>query len=283
MDFFPKLIDTTDFVVRVFMRLYGYVFPVLEGTTFFGSKISCHIRDFIQRRIYFFHVYEPNLTYFIVANVKPGDVFVDLGANIGYFSLLASQLVGPNGRVVSIEAAPETFQALTKNLERNGCANVNAVNVAATKDVTTIEIISPQRGNIGANEIRPATGSNKGTIVDGRPLLAILGDKAPQVGFIKIDIEGSEGPILQDILDHLDAFPKRLIIVAEIARSSAEFVQKFRDTGFDTYGLPNNYRIGYLLIRRYLARTGEQTFWVTCPLDRFAESFTDYVFVRQNS
>lgn len=62
--------------------------------------------------------------------LKPGDVFVDVGANIGYFSLLASKLVGPGGRVVAIEASPEVFDLLRRNLELNKAHNVRAVNVA---------------------------------------------------------------------------------------------------------------------------------------------------------
>jgi len=283
MNFFIALIDATDFSVRVVMRLRGYLSPRQEGTTFFGSKITCNIRDFIQRRIYFFRIYEPNLTYFIVNNVELGDVFVDLGANIGYFSLLASQLVGPSGQVISIEAAPDTFVALARNLERNHCLNVSAVNVAATKDHTAVEIINPQKGNIGANEIRPVQHSNKGELIEGKPLLAILGLRAHQVNFIKIDIEGSEAPILHEILENLDVFSRRLIIVVEIAKGSSEFVRKFREAGFDTYGLPNNYRIGYLLVRQYLARTDEHVFSVTRPLDCYVDSFTDYVFVRRKA
>ena len=89
MSFFTGLVDVVDGAIRVHMRLSGYISGLREGETFFGAKIQCDIRDFIQRRIYFFRIYEPNLTHYITANVQPGELFVDLGANIGYFSLLA--------------------------------------------------------------------------------------------------------------------------------------------------------------------------------------------------
>lgn len=280
MSFFTGLVDIVDTTVRVYMRIQGHISRVREGKTFFGAMVQCDLRDFIQRRIYFFRIYEPNLTHYIAGNVRPGDLFVDLGANIGYFSLLASQLVGPTGQVISIEASPETCQILTANLNRNGCKNVIAHNLAATEDFSSVEIVNIERGNIGANVIRAKTPGNVG-LVEGRPILAILGDNAPNVKFIKIDIEGSEGPILEDILENLDRLSSDLVVMAEIAKSSARFVSEFRKAGFRTFALPNNYRIGYLLVREYLARSAEDKFCVTIPIGSFSEQYTDYVFDRR--
>jgi FkbM family methyltransferase len=279
MSFFNGLVDIADSAVRVHMRLQGYISRHRQGTTFFGAIVKCDIRDFIQRRIYFFRIYEPNLTYYFMGNVRPGDVFVDLGANIGYFSLLASQMVGPAGQVISIEASPETHQTLVTNLNRNSCENVIALNVAATEDFSSVEIFNLDRVNIGANVIKagsPGTGS-----VEGKPILAILGEKAPKVNFIKIDIEGSEGPILEDILENLDRFSSDLVVIAEIAKPSARFVGEFRKAGFRTFALPNNYRIGYLLVREYLTRSAENKFCVTIPVNSFSEEYTDYIFDRR--
>jgi len=280
MSFFSGLVDIADNAVRVHMRIQRYISRLREGKTFFGAIIQCDLRDFIQRRIYFFRIYEPNLTHYITGNVRPGDLFVDLGANIGYFSLLASQLVGPTGQVISIEASPETYQILTANLSRNGCKNVIALNLAATEEFSSVEIVNIDRGNIGANVIKARTPGNIG-LVEGRPLLAILGDNAPKVKFIKIDIEGSEGPILEDILENSYKFSSRLVVVAELAKSSARFVSEFQKAGFRTFALPNNYRIGYLLVREYLARSAEDKFSVTIPIDSFSEEYTDYVFDRR--
>jgi FkbM family methyltransferase len=276
---FYTLVDTYDLLFRVFMRLQGYLKPIREGTTFFGAKVKCNVRDFIQRRIYFFQIYEPNLTYLFVNTLHGGDVVVDVGANIGYFSMLASKLVGPSGKVIAIEAAPETFALLRANLDRNGCSNVEALHLAATKSETTVEIARTDAHNIGSNEIRVCDGSKTGS-VRGRPLSAMLDGQMERVNFIKIDTEGSEAPVLEDILAHAANFPQRLTIVAEISENSANFIDRFRQAGFQVAGLPNNYSIGYFLIRSYLRRSDENTFSVVAPVNNYSQHFRDYVFTR---
>ena len=280
MKFFPQLVDAADNLMRIYMRLQSRISPLREGETFFGAKITCDIRDFIQRRIYFFSNYEPNLTRFVIDTVKPGTTFLDLGANIGYFSLLASRVVGTNGKVISIEASPSTHRTLKANLDRNGCSNVDARNVAVTETPTRVEIRSVEAGNIGANAITTAS-SGHGVQVDGLPLMTILGSDAGQVRFIKIDIEGSEGPVLEDLLENIDQFPPDLVIVAEVSPRNASFVRRFRDAGFRVRGLPNNYRIGYLMVRSYLARTGEDRYVYAAPADDYADNYTDYIFDRR--
>ncbi len=279
MTLFCTLIDAYDSAFRVYMRLHGYLRPVREGKTFFGAKISCNIRDFIQRRIYFFNLYEPNLTYFLVHTLQAGDVVVDVGANIGYFSLLASKLVGPSGKVISIEAAPETFDLLRRNHDRNACGNVEALNVAATLNETTVEIVRRDARNIGSNEIRISS-SPKPDGVPGRPVSAIMGGDISRVRLIKIDIEGSEVPVLEDILAHVTEFPQCLTIVAEITENSAKYVERFRQAGFQIAGLPNNYAIGYFLVRSHLRRSDEDTFSVTVPMKNYSPNYRDYVFTR---
>jgi FkbM family methyltransferase len=279
MTIFDSAVDTYDILFRIYMRVHGYLHPIREAQTFFGAKLSCNIRDFIQRRIYFFKIYEPNLTYFFINTIRQGDVVVDVGANIGYFSLLASQLVGSAGKVISVEAAPETFSLLCGNIERNACRNIQAVNVAATLEETSVAIMRGAAHNSGANEIRISAGSGPGD-VPGRPLSALVGNDLSRVHFIKIDIEGSEAPVLEDILKHVGEFPQRLTIAAEISEASAKFVEAFRNAGFYTAGLPNNYSIGYFLVRQYLQRSEEDTFSVTRPTKEYLPIYRDYVFIR---
>jgi FkbM family methyltransferase len=275
---FNRLVNAIDTAMRVYMRIAGYIKPIREGKTFFGAQLKCDIRDFIQRRIFFFAIYEPNLTYFIQKQVKEGDTFVDLGANIGYFSMLASTIVGSSGRVIAIEAAPDTFAKLHANLDRNGYRNVECLNVAATKDPCYVDILCQDAKNIGCNQV---------TVVDeasgkvrGQPILEILGDQVAHTNFIKIDIEGAEAPVLEQILLHRDRFPDRLTIVAEIKGDSCSYIDQFRNAGFQVSALPNTYRIGYLLIRHYLKQFHEDAFTVTIPIKQYAIEYTDYIFER---
>lgn len=73
--------------------------------TRFGATFAVDTQDLIQRYLYLFGVWEPHMTRWLQRRLKPGDVFVDVGANIGYYSILASRLVGARGKVVAIEAS----------------------------------------------------------------------------------------------------------------------------------------------------------------------------------
>src|SRR5687767_6500480 len=99
------------------MRAHSLIWPRRVGWTRCGIALHCDLRDFIQRRIYFFKVFEHHLTALFESTIRPGDVVLDIGANIGYFTTLAAKLTGPSGRVIAIEADPHTFAALQRNVD----------------------------------------------------------------------------------------------------------------------------------------------------------------------
>ena len=116
--------------------------------------MRCNTRDFVQRRIRSFGIFEHNLTYYTIASLCEGDLYVDIGANVGYFTLLASRLVGKSGKVISVEADPVTFMQLLDNLKRNDCRNVSARNVAATATACRVAIDRTELHNSGTHSIR---------------------------------------------------------------------------------------------------------------------------------
>jgi FkbM family methyltransferase len=116
----------------------------------------------------------------------PGMTVVDVGANIGYYLILAEQCVGRAGRVICIEPSSENLPELRRNIEINGLANVRVEAVA----------LGDHNGETGLH-----TGINSG-IVDGNggtytvPLRRLDSLVHEQVDFIKIDVEGYEGQVL---------------------------------------------------------------------------------------
>ena len=75
-------------------------------TTISGVRFSGNTKDTIPALLYYLGMVEDNLTYWFEEQLRPGDIFVDVGAHIGYFSLLEAQHVGASGGVVAIEASP---------------------------------------------------------------------------------------------------------------------------------------------------------------------------------
>src|SRR3990172_2612704 len=89
-----------------------------------GATITVDLADLLQRFLYFLGYYEYGVTKLVTSTLRPGDTFIDIGANIGYFTLVASPLVGPSGKVHSFEPIPGIFSTLQSNVAANGLTNV---------------------------------------------------------------------------------------------------------------------------------------------------------------
>ena len=147
----PQLHEVIIWVIRRLprgsTRLIGMYTDFLKrkGTervsiTSFGAKISCNLNDMVARFIFLFRIWEPSITSVVQKTLKEGDVFVDAGANIGYYTLLASKLVGDTGRVISIEALPEIFKRLESNVVSNCAKNVRLVNIAVANEIGELPV-----------------------------------------------------------------------------------------------------------------------------------------------
>ena len=93
---------------------------------------SSQLPDLIPMYLYLFGTWEPDLVAFLRRRLRPGETFVDVGANIGCVSALASRLVGPRGTVVAIEPSPPMIAALQETLTRNDLTNVRMVTAAVS-------------------------------------------------------------------------------------------------------------------------------------------------------
>lgn len=121
---------------------------------------------------------------------KAGDVVIDVGAGVGEEAVVFSGFVGPTGRVVSIEAHPETFECLRNTIERSSLTNVTALPYAVTDQLGEVRI-HDQRNHL-ANSIISA-GKDGGEIVVSTTLDAVAEElKLGPVALLKMNIEGAE-------------------------------------------------------------------------------------------
>ncbi|MFD8967702.1 FkbM family methyltransferase [Streptomyces sp. NPDC059568] len=218
----------------------------------FGARFAVDTRDLIQRYLYMFGVWEPHMTRWLRGRLGPRDTFVDVGANIGYYSVLASQLVGDGGRVVAIEASPVFLQRLSQNVRLNELGNVRAVNGAVSDGRKTLTFVLASSANMGANSIVPYDGPAESTFeIEARPLGEILDPvEISTARVIKIDVEGAEGSVVRGMKPMLDKLrpdaeitvevtPERM---AQLGDSAEELLTIMRDHGFNVYRLANDYR-----------------------------------------
>ena len=92
----------------------GLTWPV-TATTFFGRPMHVHLPDLVGVKLYQYGFFEEGLTRALIEKLRPGDSFVDIGAHVGYYTILASLLVGADGHVVSFEPTPRTRTELSAN------------------------------------------------------------------------------------------------------------------------------------------------------------------------
>jgi len=222
--------------------------------TRFGARFAVDTQDLIQRYLYLFGAWEPNMTGWLQRRLKPGDGFIDIGANVGVFSVLASQLVGDEGQVVAIEASPVFHHRLLQQSRLNGCRNIRAVNAAVSDSRETLTFVLASSHNMGANSIVPYDGPAEATFeTEARPLPELLdSSEVANARVIKIDVEGAEGSVvrgLAPILDKLrpdgeitvEVTPERM---AQLGDSADELLKTMADAGFHVYRLPNDYAPG---------------------------------------
>jgi FkbM family methyltransferase len=183
---------------------------------YFGARIAVDLWQMMLQRMFYCRIWEPNVSSLFEDLLKPGDLFVDLGGHVGYFSLLASHLVGPEGRVVAVEALPANFAMLQANLAANGADNVRAVHCAASDAAGELNLYEGVFRNTGTSTTDESCGRPLVARVPARPLDEILtADEISRVAMIKIDIEGAELKVLRRLLQTLDRFPTSLRIVCE--------------------------------------------------------------------
>jgi FkbM family methyltransferase len=218
--------------------------------TVHGFRIRCRLKDTLQAKIAFFGEWEPNLSAFISRRLAPGDGFIDIGANIGYYSLLAAERVGFQGLVLAIEASPSIYDLLCRNIELNDVANVRAINMAASSHEGVITVYKAGNDNIGGTTTLRDRGFQRETEVRCAPLASIATvEELRRARIIKIDIEGAEAPILEELSKNIDCLRKDVEIVAEISvdgctamsRTWKSVFHDFAALGFQAYELPNEY------------------------------------------
>ena len=131
-----------------------------EVLTIQGSKMYLNVReqDKDMRKTFRAYaknrVHEPRTTQFVQDVLKQGDIFVDLGANIGYFSLLAAKTVGKGGRVFSFEPENRNFKYLIRNKELNNYNQITAAQKAISnkKDKVKLYICPYDTGHHTINQ-----------------------------------------------------------------------------------------------------------------------------------
>lgn len=192
----------------VYKRITGIMFE-------FDFSYDPAIRDM------FLGKYEKREINMLKNILRPGDVFIDVGANIGYFSAVAAGLVGETGAVHSFEPVPEYFQRLQNLARMNPAYKIITNQCALGEREETARIDITCFSNIGWNTMvtsfmKPAERKQTITVPVRRFDNYIKEHNLNNIALIKIDVEGYEFPVLKGSRDFLGTARNRPPILCEI-------------------------------------------------------------------
>lgn len=215
---------------------------VKNGTaTVFGRKMALDVNDSLALSVW--GIYDPQLTEYIRTSVKRGCVAVDIGANIGYFTVILSDCVGKTGVVHAFEPDDDNFSKLKTNVEGNRLANVKLVNKALANSSKRITLYRCEE-NAGMHSVWPRQSDSKGHEVEAMTLDDYFCRPDDVIDFLKMDIEGAEYGVLEGA-SRVVSRSANLVMVTEFCpawirgygKDPLQFLLLLHDLGFFLYDM----------------------------------------------
>ena len=162
------------------------------------------------------HLYDRSERDAIAAILRSGDVFVDVGSNIGAYTLWASRCVGPSGRVLAIEPDEANYSLLLSNVRRNGFEDrVRILHCGVSDQRQVLRLHRNVTGNCGGHNFL-GTGV-EGPAVSCIPLDEVLEAEGPlNIRMMKLDIEGFERRVLERYFERTSASSRPSYLLVQI-------------------------------------------------------------------
>lgn len=177
----------------------------------------------------------------------PGDTVVDVGANIGSFSVLAASIVGLEGRVISFEPAGETFRRLEENISLNGLRNVRCRRAAVDAECGVLELHTGVKSAFATAHMKDVQGNDGSVeVVECLTLARVFEEyRIDRINLLKLDCEGSEHGIIESLTPDLAARIDQIAMEVHPVegRSGWTLGEALRGLGFD-------YEAGYIWFAR---------------------------------
>ncbi len=202
--------------------------------------------EFLQLDLLASGVHEEAETKAFCSLVEQGMTVVDVGANIGYYTLLAARLVGASGRVIALEPSSANYRLLTQNVALNGYENVTVLNLAAGEKPGQVRLyLDPANfGNCSLSSANVPVGAGSEEVeVTTLDHLLDAGVFGGRVDLIKLDVQGAQGLVLRGAQRTLGRFrPKIMMEFASqwlkgMGSSPLEIMNRLEPFGYSAYAL----------------------------------------------
>ncbi len=207
-----------------------------------GAQFALDLRDYVQRKL-FCHAHQARELALVASVCRPGDTVIDVGANVGAFTMVAARATAPDGVVHALEPVPGTMRALERNLELNGFRHVRAAPVALSEREGTLELglVAAEHGTGGYT----SQGAHEKVSVRSSTLDAYVGDAVGEspVRLLKIDVEGYEPEVLAGARSILRAHNRPDVVLVEVSEtalagsgsSGAELTRPLAECGYELF------------------------------------------------
>lgn len=183
-----------------------------------GRMMNISLRDAVGRQIFVDKAYEIQLSLFLTEALKPGDVFLDVGAHHGYFSMIAADLVGATGAVHAFEPTPASFRQLVHNTREFDNVTLHALAIGARLGTATIndygEAFAAYNSIFAARVIGPVPPVEASHVVTMVSLDDFCRSADIRPTIIKVDVESMEAEVIAGMGDVLRS--ARPIVVLEV-------------------------------------------------------------------
>ena len=177
--------------LHIIRRIDDYVRNLIKSKTVYIGKHIIFLDDLDSLGLSIFGHYEPYQTSLIRQIVKPGNTVLDVGAHIGYYSLIIADRITEAGTLLAFEPDPTNFSLLRKNLSVNNIRNVEAINKALSDETAEVDFFVSEK-NRGDNRLYSAEPDFTKTHVAAVDLDSFLAERELKIDFIKMDIQGAE-------------------------------------------------------------------------------------------
>jgi FkbM family methyltransferase len=243
-----------DSAYDLYERYCRYRQAHVTARTRYGDRLRLTLPDEVCSTIYLTGEWEPVITHYIRSQLQPGDIFIDCGGYVGWYALIASPVVGPTGRVFTIEASRAQFAQIKHNCQFNGYSNVTPLHAAISDAAGVASVYTPVTSNMGHATTVESLAQREGMQIEdtvrAETLENLVGrDTLRRARIIKIDIEGSEYRALSPLFSSLSEFDTATEWLLELwaehmprGQTDVEAIfHAFVQAGYFVYRIPNDY------------------------------------------
>jgi FkbM family methyltransferase len=198
-----------------------------------GDRFVVQVGDQISEGIYSLGCHEAALTSILLPMLRPGMTVLDIGANIGYFTVMAAKRVAPSGRVHAFEINEKVLTLLKENIRVAGVDNVVVAESAVTQESGSIDFFVPKSGDEAEGTTRPSQryDSVQKVTVPATSIDDYVSRNAiERVDLIKIDIEGGESAALSGAAQLLSGAHKPILFFEALDSACANHGITWLDT-----------------------------------------------------